>query len=145
MKAFLSLTYCVLLFSASSFALTPAFPHVTPELLKPDEHGWTPKPTQAPQIDLFGELKLFNRQATATPNTTCGVYQQTDLGKYACGTSSACLINYAQSGFGCCKTNTNGQFNLTDCAHILIPYSTCIESFAAVSCDDNCRLTATVW
>jgi hypothetical protein len=89
----------------SSLALEWPGPRATPSLSLPDAQGFSPKPTNGPQIHVKGnnnlDLKLFRRQGLSKYPNTCGYIDGNQEYSFTCEGAYACAYNSAKFGFGC--------------------------------------------
>ena len=91
-------------------------------------NGWSPKPTQPPQIRGQGRYgavhmnELFKRDSSSYAGATCGWISADASDALVCGSGYACayLTATAPQYFACCPT-TNGNINWSVCYY----YSTC--------------------
>lgn len=116
----------------------PTDPASTP----PDSIGWTPKPTAAPVLD--SPLELLRRENYA-PANTCGWIDGNFDDPFYCADGYACSANSAAAYFGCCSTDSDGNFLSADCAYIATGYSGCYDYTSAFACTGACYLENRVW
>lgn len=103
----------------------------------------SPKPTAKSQLSDLRARNLFRRQYL--PSDTCGYLTGNEAYPLTCPTNSACAYNTEEFYFGCCMTDSGGNFVTSDCPAINTAYSSCYDYAIAYKCDSECYSTNRVW
>lgn len=93
------------LLPSTTLALRWLGPRATPTPSLPDGQGFTPKPTNGPQLHAVlnanPELKLFRRQVQSAYPNTCGYVDGNEAYSFTCSGAYACGYASDNSAFGC--------------------------------------------
>src|SRR5437868_5066394 len=76
----------------------------------PGSIGWTPKPTTAPFPNSPLELRGLQYRQNYAPINTCGWIDGNAADAYYCTAGYACSWNLAAAYFGCCETDSAGNY-----------------------------------
>jgi hypothetical protein len=89
----------------ATLALEWLGPRATPIPSLPDAQGFTPKPTNGPQLNVVAksnpDLKLLRRQTRSIDDQTCGFVNGNGAYAITCDGNYACGYNTKLSAFGC--------------------------------------------
>lgn len=125
------LQYSICAFLAPALVSAAAFPWAGPEptfvIAKGD--GWSPAPTQAPELGMMGAMELFKRETIG--DDTCGYVSGESTRSLTCNNANyICATNSYYGVHGCCDPSS-----ISDCS---LP-TTCIPSTEmSASCTGDC-------